>query len=186
MLLLGTIFLLSQKFTACSYMLWLIIKRKFGMFLWDYLIPWMMLGLCAFLACMERQWMEICFISIEVKRELNLIWLLTMITLYYLCWWLHTSKVTTFDILSLKHYIINISLEAKMLWKIHLAFWKKLQKTTLKTNLHILFLPNVVICYCIIYNMILDGKNLDMEALMVQLDIESFLSYVHQIDLGQR
>jgi hypothetical protein len=33
--------------------------------------------------------------------------------------------------------------------------------------------------------MILDGKNLDMEVLMVQLDMESFSSYVHQIDLGQ-
>jgi hypothetical protein len=33
--------------------------------------------------------------------------------------------------------------------------------------------------------MILDGKNLEMEALMVQLDMESSLSYVHQIDLGQ-
>jgi hypothetical protein len=33
--------------------------------------------------------------------------------------------------------------------------------------------------------MILDGKNLEMEALMVQLDMEISLNYVHQIDWGQ-
>jgi hypothetical protein len=51
---------------------------------------------------------------------------------------------------------------------------KNFKELLLKTNLHILFLPYVVIYCCIIYNMILDGKNLDMEALMVHLDMEFF------------
>jgi len=62
---------------------------------------------------------------------------------------------------------------------------KNFKELFLKTNLHILFLPYVVLYCCIFYNIILDGKNLDMEALKVQLDMDFFFSYVHQIDLGQ-
>lgn len=36
----------------------------------------------------------------------------------------------------------------------------------LKTNLHVLFSHDNVVYYCILYNMILDGKELDMETLM--------------------
>ncbi len=124
----GTIFLSNQKFTRCNYKLWLIVKRNFWIFLLDYLVPWMMFKFYAFLTCMERRWMETCFISIEVKRESNIIWLLTRATFYYHGWWFHTNKLKAFNILSLKHYIINIYGEAKMLWKIHLAFWKKTSK----------------------------------------------------------
>lgn len=51
----------------------------------------------------------------------------------------------------------------------------------LKTNLHVLFLPNVVLYCCILYNMIeqvLDGKDLDIETLMVQLDMENSFNFV--------
>lgn len=125
---LRTIFLSNQKFTRCNYKLWLIVKRNFWMFLLDYLVPWMMFKFYTFLTCMERRWMETCFISIEVKRESNIIWLLTRATFYYHGWWFHTNKLKAFNILSLKHYIINIYGEVKMLWKIHLAFWKKTSK----------------------------------------------------------
>jgi hypothetical protein len=56
---------------------------------------------------------------------------------------------------------------------------KSFRTLFLKIDLYILFLPNIIICCCIFYNMILDGKNLDMEAFMVQLDMEIFPSYVH-------
>jgi len=52
----------------------------------------------------------------------------------------------------------------------------------LKTNLHVLFLLDVVICCCILYNMIkqvLDEKDLDIETLMVQLNMENFSNFVH-------
>ncbi len=34
---------------------------------------------------------------------------------------------------------------------------KTFRKLLLKTNLHVFFLPNVVVCCCILHNMILDG-----------------------------
>jgi hypothetical protein len=51
----------------------------------------------------------------------------------------------------------------------------------LKTNLHVLLLLNVLFCCCILYNMIeqiLDGKDLDIETLMVQLDKENSFNFV--------
>ncbi len=67
---------------AC--MMWLIIKRSFKMFLWDYLVWWMMFTYYAFWVCIWRQWMETCFISTEVRKKSNLTWLLTSCTLYFL------------------------------------------------------------------------------------------------------
>ncbi len=55
------------------------------------------------------------------------------------------------------------------------------QELFLKTNLHVLFLPDVVICCCILYNMIeqiLDGKDLDIETLMVQRNMENSFNFV--------
>jgi len=43
---------------------------------------------------------------------------------------------------------------------------KSFKKLLLKSHLNILFLPNVVVCCCILYNMILDGKDQDIEILM--------------------
>jgi hypothetical protein len=55
------------------------------------------------------------------------------------------------------------------------------RKLLFKTNLHVLFLPNVILCCCILYNMIeqvLDRKDLDIETLMVELDITNFSNFV--------
>lgn len=57
---------------------------------------------------------------------------------------------------------------------------KSLQKLLLQSNLHVLFISNVVLCCYILYNMILDGKDLDIETSMVQLNMENSSSYVHQ------
>jgi hypothetical protein len=44
-------------------------------------------------------------------------------------------------------YLVNISIEGRILLII--------KKLLFKTNLHVNFLPNVVVCCCILYNMIL-------------------------------
>lgn len=54
----------------------------------------------------------------------------------------------------------------------------------MKTNLYILFLPDVVVCCYILYNMILDGEEFEIETLMAQLDLDNFVNYVHQAYWG--
>jgi hypothetical protein len=39
---------------------------------------------------------------------------------------------------------------------------KTFRELILKTKLHIPFVLNVVVCYCILYNMIIDGKDFDV------------------------
>lgn len=45
---------------------------------------------------------------------------------------------------------------------------KNFKELLLKTNLYLILLTNVVVYCFIIYNMILDGKELDIESLKVQ------------------
>jgi hypothetical protein len=44
---------------------------------------------------------------------------------------------------------------------------KSFRELFLKSHLNILFLPNIVVCCYILYNMILDGKDQDIEILMI-------------------
>ncbi len=44
---------------------------------------------------------------------------------------------------------------------------KTFKKLLFKRNLHIFFIPNVVSCYCLLYDYILDGKDVDVDALML-------------------
>jgi hypothetical protein len=49
-------------------------------------------------------------------------------------------------------------------------FWELL----LKTNLNILFLPDIVIvCCCMLHNLIMNGKDEDTKTLMAQLEIKN-------------
>ncbi len=49
---------------------------------------------------------------------------------------------------------------------------KMFRELFLKPNLHILFVPNVLICGCIFHNIIIDGNlNLDIQTLMIQLEL---------------
>ncbi len=43
----------------------------------------------------------------------------------------------------------------------------------IKSNLDVYFFPNVVICCCMLHNMILNGKNVDIYELMLQLEAEN-------------
>jgi len=43
---------------------------------------------------------------------------------------------------------------------------KRFRICFLKTNVHVLFLLDVVVCYCIFYNMILGGKDFDIDTLL--------------------
>jgi len=56
---------------------------------------------------------------------------------------------------------------------------KRFRICFLKTNVHVLFLLDVVVCYCIFYNMILGGKDFDIDTLLTQLELENFVSRTH-------
>lgn len=57
----------------------------------------------------------------------------------------------------------------------------------LKTNLHLLFLHDVVIYCCIFYNMILDKKDFDINTLMnFELRLQNFVKFLHQTRKGQK
>lgn len=45
--------------------------------------------------------------------------------------------------------------------------------------MHVLFLLDVVVCCCIIYNMLLDGKDFDVDTLLIELKLESFVNITH-------
>jgi hypothetical protein len=47
---------------------------------------------------------------------------------------------------------------------------KTFRKLLVKSNLHTLFLLNVVTCYCLLYNMILDGRDVDVNVIMQQME----------------
>lgn len=57
----------------------------------------------------------------------------------------------------------------------------------LKTNLHLLFLHDVVIYCYIFYNMILDKKDFDIDTLMnLELRLQNFVKFLHQTRKGQK
>jgi hypothetical protein len=47
------------------------------------------------------------------------------------------------------------------------------QELMIKSNLHVSFFSNVVICCSILHNMILSGKDIDINELMLQLEIKN-------------
>jgi len=49
----------------------------------------------------------------------------------------------------------------------------------LKINLHVPFLLDVVVCCWILYNMILGGKDFDIDTSLTQLELEKFVSRTH-------
>jgi len=83
-----------------------------------------------------------------------------------------------FEALYNKHLSWDISDVEMFFGILKKSFWKLL----LKTNLHVLFLLDVIICRCIMYNMILDGKDFDIEALIVQWNMKNSFSYVFNFD----
>jgi hypothetical protein len=48
----------------------------------------------------------------------------------------------------------------------------------MKSDLKILFLSNVVVCCCILYNMLLYGKDHNIEILMMELDLKNDVNNV--------
>jgi len=50
---------------------------------------------------------------------------------------------------------------------------KTFQKLMIKSNLNYFSLLNVLVCYCILHNMILNGKDVDINELMLQLAVEN-------------
>jgi hypothetical protein len=46
---------------------------------------------------------------------------------------------------------------------------KTFKELLLNNNLHIIFLLDTITCCCMLYNMILNGKDVDMDVLILQL-----------------
>jgi hypothetical protein len=58
---------------------------------------------------------------------------------------------------------------------------KTFHKLMIKSNLDVQFLPNVVICCYMVHNMILNGKNVDIDELMLQLEAENVVEDRHHV-----
>jgi hypothetical protein len=52
---------------------------------------------------------------------------------------------------------------------------KTFKELLIKSNLNVLFLPNVVVCCCMLHNMILSGKDIDIDKLIFHLELEDML-----------
>jgi hypothetical protein len=74
---------------------------------------------------------------------------------------------------SYKFCLINTFVIEGALLRILLEFWRFFLKLLVKINLHVLFLLDMVICCCILYDMILNNKDLNMDAFMLQLELEN-------------
>jgi hypothetical protein len=55
---------------------------------------------------------------------------------------------------------------------------KTFNELFLKTKLLVVLL-DVVVCWCIIYYMLFDGKDFDIEILLIQLKLENFVNITH-------
>jgi hypothetical protein len=51
----------------------------------------------------------------------------------------------------------------------------------LKTNLQFIFFFDVIICFDIFQHSILDGRDLDIEALMIQLELDNKVMHVKNV-----
>jgi hypothetical protein len=165
----------SWKHIACNSKLLSIPRRSFMIPFLECQDQWMMLRFFRFHFCTKRPWMGNCFISIVVWMMLNLIWLETKLTLCF-----HSRSLPLpYKQLANSHHTIWKALYNKQLCQarsvVENSFGilkKSFRKLLLKSHLNILFLHYVVVCCCILYNMILDGKDQDIENLMTQLDLE--------------
>ncbi len=62
---------------------------------------------------------------------------------------------------------------------------KGFRKLLLKIKLHILILPDVVVCCCIIYNMILEVQDFNLETLTIQLELRNKIN-VNDVPSGRK
>jgi len=163
-LLLRTFILSSWKFTTCNCKLWLVVEENSKMSLWECSIQWMTLKLYekvplnGNLFHFSRGEKEIKPYLIINKGYPFFPWLIIPHKQIGDVW--HTI----FKALYNKHLPQGGNVEDNLIGILKKSF----KELLLKTNLHLILLTNVVVYYFIIYNMILDGKELDIEALMVQ------------------
>jgi energy-converting hydrogenase Eha subunit G len=54
---------------------------------------------------------------------------------------------------------------------------KMFKESFIKSTLNVLFLLDVVICCCMLHNMILNGKDKDVDELMLQLKVKNVPKY---------
>lgn len=117
--------------------------------------------------------MELCFELSMMTITSNHAWWVIKVTFYSHGSWFITKcgnvQHTFLEILLNKHIchrrgIVNNSFEI-----LKIVFWKLL----VKINLHVIFLLDMVICCCIIYSMILNNKDFNIDELMLQLELEN-------------
>lgn len=117
--------------------------------------------------------MELCFELSMMTITSNHAWWVIKVTFYSHGSWFITKcgnvQRTFLEILLNKHICHRRNIVKNSFGILKIFFWKLL----VKINLHLLFLVNMVICCCIIYDMILNNKNLNIDELMLQLELEN-------------
>jgi len=56
---------------------------------------------------------------------------------------------------------------------------KTLCELMIKSNLNMHFFPNVVICFCMLHNIIINGIYINIDDLMLQLEAKNAIEYKH-------
>jgi hypothetical protein len=79
------------------------------------------------------------------------------------------------------YYIKQLSHVRVVVENTFIIFKKRFWELMIKSNLHVNFLLDVVICCCILHNMILSGKDANIDALMEQLEAENVGEMKHGV-----
>ncbi len=96
------------------------------------------------------------------------------------------KKFRMFRILSFKFYTTNFYAKEETLCKMHLGSWRRSFENRFWKLISIFcFLLNAMVSCCIIYNMFLDEKYLDIEILMIWFDLGNINGYVHEVNQNQ-
>lgn len=109
--------------------------------------------------------MELCFELSLITITSNHAWWVIKVTFYSRGgWWFITKcanvQHTFLEILLNKHICHRRSIVKNSFGILKIFFWK----LWVKINLHVLFLLDMVICCCILYDMILNNKDLNIDA----------------------
>jgi hypothetical protein len=139
--------------------------------------------------CTIELFVELCFeLSMMTIASNHAWWLLSTpikVTFYSHGWWFITKcgnvQHTFLEFFLNKHICHRRSIVKNSFGILKISFSKLL----VKINLHVLFLLDMVICCCILYAMILNNKDLNIDALMLQLELENCANHGNLVP-GQR
>ncbi len=122
--------------------------------------------------CTIELFLELCSKLSMMTITSNHAWSMIKVTFYSHGWWFITKcgnvQHTFLEILLNKHICHRKSIVKNSFGILKIYFWNLL----MKINLHVLFFVDMVICCCVLYDMILNNKDLNIDAFMLQLEIE--------------